>query len=111
MPAQMGLQVGGLLVHLATLGQVADVEPPLAWFLSVSWSPCAPRGGLAVGALAAPAAACGAQQALGGALEEGCNLRLVPQHQLSVQGKGVRVVMVGLAMRLLMTMGAAGGLG
>lgn len=44
-------------------------------------------------------------------MEEGCNLRLVPQHQLSVQGKGVRVVMVALAMRLLMTMGAAGGLG
>ena len=82
MPAQMGLQVGGLLVHLATLWDVADVQPLLPELQA------APVG-LAVGALAAPAAPRGAQQALGRALQQGGDLRLVAQHQLAAQGEGV----------------------
>ena len=81
-PAQVRLQVRGLLVHLAALRDVADVQSLLA-----ELQPPAVR--LAVGAFAASAAARGAQQPLGGALEERGDLRLVAQHQLSAQGEGV----------------------
>lgn len=81
-PAQVRLQVRGLLVHLATLRYVADVQSLLA-----KLQPAAVR--LAVGAFAASAAPRGAQQPLGGALEQRRYLGLVAQHQLSSQGERV----------------------
>ena len=61
-PAQVGLEVRGLLVHLATLWDVADVQS-----LFTELQPSAVS--LAVGAFAAAATARGAQKTLGGALE------------------------------------------
>lgn len=81
-PAQMCLQVRRLLVHFAALRDVADVQS-----LFPKLQP--PAVGLAVGTLAAAAAARGAQQTLGGALQESGDLRLVTQHQLSAQGEGM----------------------
>lgn len=78
MPAQVRLQVRGLLVHFPALGDVADVKSLLA-----ELQPSAV--GLAVGALAAAAAACGAQQTFGGALEQGGDLGLVAQNELPSQ--------------------------
>lgn len=77
-PAQMRLQVGGLLVHFPTLGDVADVKSLLS-----ELQPSAVR--LAVGALAAAAAARGAQQTFGGALEQSSDLGLVAQNKLPSQ--------------------------
>lgn len=69
-PAQMRLQVRRLLVHFAALWDVTDVQS-----LFPELQPAAV--GLAVGTFAAAAAACGAQQTLGGALQESSDLRLV----------------------------------
>lgn len=82
MPAQMCLQVRGLLVHLATLWDVADVESLLS-----ELQPSTVR--LAVWAFAPSTSACGAQQTFRGALEESGYLRLVTQHQLPAQGEGM----------------------
>lgn len=82
MPAQMSLQVWGLLVNFATLWDVADVQSLLS-----ELQPSAIC--LAVGAFAAAAAASGAQQTFGGALEKSSYLGLMPQNQLSAQGEGV----------------------
>lgn len=89
MPAQVRLQVRRLLVHLAALGDVAYVQPLLAELQPAAAS-------LAVGALAATAAARGAQQALGGSLQQGGDLRLVAQHQLPAQREVVGRSGVGL---------------
>lgn len=78
----MCLEVRGLLVHLATLWDVADVQSLLSKLQASAVR-------LAVGALAAAAAACGAQQALGGALEKSSYLGLVAQNQLSAQREGM----------------------
>lgn len=85
MPAQVRLEVRRLLVHFAALGNVADVQS----LLSKLQAAAAAAAGLAVGALAAPAAARGAEQTLGGPLEESGDLRLVAQHELSAKGKGM----------------------
>lgn len=81
-PAQVRLQVRGLLVHFPALGDVADVKSLLS-----ELQPAAV--GLAVGALAAAAAARGAEQAFGGALQQGSDLGLVAQNQLPSQREGV----------------------
>lgn len=81
-PAQVRLQVGSLLVHFAALRDVADVQSLLA-----ELQPPAVR--LAVRTFASPAAPRGAQQTLGGALEESGYLRLVTQNQLPAQGEGM----------------------
>jgi len=80
-PAQVSLQVRRLLVHLGALGDVTDVQPLLPELQAAA--------GLAVGALAAAAAARGAQQRLGRSLQQGGDLRLVAQDQLAAQGEGV----------------------
>lgn len=82
MPAQMGFEMRGLLVHFATLWDVADVQSLLAKLQP-------PTISLAVGAFAASTAAGGAQQALRGALEKCSYLRLVAQDQLPAQGEGM----------------------
>lgn len=81
-PAQMRLQVRGLLVHFPAVGNVADVKSLLSELQAAAIR-------LAVGTLAAAAAACGAQQTLGSALEESSNLGLVAQNKLPSQGEGV----------------------
>lgn len=69
-PAQVRLQVRRLLIHFAALRDVTDVQS-----LFAKLQP--PTVGLAVGTLAAAAAARGAQQTLGGSLQKSSDLGLV----------------------------------